>query len=92
MKKTAGDKTKEKILKAAIEFWPKLTLTAIAEAADTTHSLILYHFPNGSLRHAVAEYAVETGCSRIIVQLIAEGHDTVSGLSAAERSRHFKSI
>lgn len=92
MKKSAGQKTKEKILNAGLELWPNITLQAVSKATDLTHPGILYHFPNGTLKEAIAEYAVETGNSKVIVQLILVEHKAVSGMSPSERDDHFKSV
>jgi len=92
-KKSAGQKTKEKILKAGLTLWPNVTLEGVAAAAKMeSHNAVLYHFPNGTLRAAVAEYAVESGCSKVIVQLIGSGHAAVRELSPTDRAKHFKNV
>jgi uncharacterized protein YjdB len=92
-KKTHGQKTKEKILKAGLLCWPKVTLEGVAQAAKMeSHNAVLYHFPGGTLRDAVAKYAVETGCSKVIVQLIGSGHPAVLDLSPTDRNLHFKAM
>lgn len=93
MKKTHGQKTKERILKAAVKLWPDVTLEAVAKAANIkSHQAVLYHFPNGTLRDAVAEYAVKTENSAVIVQLIATDHAAVRSMSPSERNKHFSAI
>lgn len=92
-KKTVGQKAKEKILKAGLTCWPKVTLEGVAKAAKLqSHNAVLYHFPSGTLRDAVAEYAVETGCSKVIVQLIGSGHSAVLDLSPTDRNFHFDAV
>lgn len=90
MKKTTGQITKEKILKAGLELYPNITLEAVARKAGlTSHQVILYHFPKGSLKPAIIDHAVETKNSKIIVQLMAADHAAVKDLSASERIKHF---
>ena len=92
-KKTVGQKTKDRILKAGLECWPDVTLEAVAKQAEIkSHQVVLYHFPNGTLRDAVAQYAVETGHSKVIVQLIGSGHTAVEDLSPTDRAKHFKKV
>lgn len=83
---------KEKILDAAIKTWPDLRLQVVAKEAGVTHPNILYHFPNGTLRDAVAEHAVKTDNSSIILQLFAEGHKAVSCLKMPDIIRHFNKV
>ena len=92
MEKSAGERTKERILKAGLLIWPNITLQAVAKVAKMTHPNILYHFPQGILKDSIAEYAVSSGNSRIIVQLMAEGHRAADRLSPAERIKHFNEL
>jgi AcrR family transcriptional regulator len=92
MKETKGDKTREKILEAGVKLWPHVTLQSIASLTGMTHPAILYHFPDGTIKGAVAEYAVKIGESRVIVALMAEKHPAVLKLPAADRIRHFNAI
>ena len=85
-------KTKLKILNAGLYLWPEITLENVAKAASITHPAILYHFPQGSLKDAIAEHAVHTGHSRIIVQLLGSGHKAVEKLSPADRIKHFNAV
>lgn len=88
-----GEKTRERILKEGLKLWPDVTLEAVAKAVGLkTHVAVLYHFPNDSLKAAVAEYAVEIGHSPVIVQLMAAKHPAADKLSAADRIRHFNEI
>ncbi len=92
-KKTVGQKTKEKILKAGVSLWPDVTLEAVARKAKLeSHQVVLYHFPNGTLRDAVAEYAVENDFSKVVVQLIGSGHRAAKDMSPTDRARHFKAV
>lgn len=84
--------TRERILNAAVKLWPNITLEAVAEKIGMTHPTILYHFPDDTLRDAVAEHAVAIGESRVIVALIAENHSAIGHLSVTSRMRHFKAI
>lgn len=93
MKKSHGQKIKEKILKAGLKCWPVVTLQKVAQTAGIkNHNNILYHFPNGTLRDAIAEYAVEVKDSRVIVQLIAEDHEAVANFAPCERAKHFDAV
>lgn len=91
-KEKHGDKTKKRILQAGVDIWPDLSLTKVAAKANLTHAAVLYHFSRDALRDAVAEYAVQTRASRVIVQLITEGHRAVADLSPGERSAHFFAV
>lgn len=92
MKKSAGEKTREKILNAGVALWPDVSALAVAHAAGLTHPAVLYHFPDGTLKDAIAEHAVDVGESRVIIQLIAADHKAIKSLSAADRIRHFNAI
>lgn len=85
-----GEQTKEAILKAGLELWPDVTPSTIAAKLGITHAAVLYHFPN--VKEAVAQYAVETDCSPVIVQMLATNHKFVRDMPAAERLRHFTAI
>jgi hypothetical protein len=84
--------TKERILDQAVKLWPHVTYQSVAVLLKMTHPAIIYHFPQGMLKEAVAEHAVKTGYSRTIVQLIGEGHPAVKDLSPSEKTRHFDHV
>lgn len=88
----AGERTKEKFLKAGLRLWPNISALAIANETGYTHASVLYHFPGESLKDAIAEYAVKTGNSRVILQLVAEGHKAIKELSQADKFRHLGAI
>lgn len=88
----AGNRTKQRILEAGVILWPEVTLSNVARAVEMSHGAVLYHFPKGVLRDHIADYAVQVGESRVIVQLIAERHPAVSRMSAGERNAHFASV
>lgn len=92
MKKSAGQRTREKILKAASKTWPDVSPTTLAKATGMTHPNILYHFPDNSIVDGLVEYAIEHNLSCIIVWAIAMGHKAVEGLPNAERTRHFQVV
>lgn len=92
VKKTHGDKTREKILNAGVKIWPEMSLSKIGRETGLTHAAISYHFPLEQLRDRVAEHAVAIGESRVIVQLIAEKHPAVDHLTAGEKSAHFFTV
>ena len=85
-----GEQTKEEILKAGLELWPDVTPSTIAVKLGITHAAVLYHFPN--VKEAVAQYAVETDYSKVIVQMLATNHKLVRDMPAAERLRHFSKL
>lgn len=88
----AGDRTKERFLKAGLRLWPDISALAIADETGYTHANVLYHFPGESLKDSIAEYAVQIGHSRVIVQLIANGHKAVKNLPPADRLRHLNAV
>ena len=88
MKQSAGERTKENILKAGVKLWPDVSLSAVARAVGLTHPAVLYHFPDDTLKNAIAAYAVQKNNSQVIVQLIATGHAAVAKLSSADRTKH----
>ena len=83
---------KDKILQAGVDLWPDVTLSTVARSLGITPAGVLHHFPSDGLKDAVAHHAVETGNSRVIVQLVALGHHSIAEMSQAERLRHFKRI
>lgn len=87
-----GEKTRKRILEAGVKLWPNPTLSNVAREIGLAHSAILYHFKTESFRDDIAAYAVETGNSRVIIQLIAEDHPAVADLSPGERNAHFASV
>lgn len=92
-----GDKTRQRILEAGIKLWLTnplhVTSRRIAAHVDLKHQAVRYHYSSDArLRDAVAAYAVETGNSPIIVQLIALKHPAVVKLTQTERNRHFKQL
>lgn len=85
-----GEQTKEKILKAGLQLWPNVTPSTIAAKLGITHASVLYHFTN--VKEAVAQYAVDNDCSKVIVQMLATNHKLVKDMPAAERLRHFTAV
>lgn len=85
-----GEQTKEEILKAGLKLWPDVTPSTIATKMGITHAAVLYHFSN--VKEAVAQYAVDNDCSKVIVQMLATNHKLVKDMPAAERLRHFSSL
>lgn len=88
-----GEKTRIKILEAACSIWPVTNLAKIAEAAGLkSHRSVSYYFATEELKDLVAEYAVNSGNSRVIVQLLAMDHIAIKSLSALERKKHLNKI
>lgn len=88
-----GKEIKKSILRAGLVLWPNVTARAIGRRLDMTHSNVLYHFDTvDNLVSAVANYAVEIGESRVIVQLIAAKHAAINGMKAADRAKYMATI
>lgn len=88
-----GDKVRLQILNAGLEIWPDITPSSVARAAGMkSHAAVLYHFPRNELKNAIAEHAIATGHSRVIIQLIARGHPATKKMSLAEKRRHFTTV
>lgn len=90
---THGEKVKALILTCGIKLWRSdpATVSArrIGKMMDMTHSAILYHYGSADgLRMALATYAVETGDTVIVPQLIAARHPAAASLSDGERRRY----
>ena len=89
------DKIKKIILDAGVKIWHddplKVTARNVAKAINMQHGTVLYHFPEG-IRNAIAEYAVKIDDSKIIVQLIACYHPSISKLPQSARKRHLSKI
>lgn len=83
---------KEKILMVALDLWPEITYQAVADKVGLTRQGVSYLFPDKSLKSAVARYAVETGHSPVIVQLMASNHAAVRDMRFKDRIRHFMSL
>lgn len=92
MKELIGTRTRRKILTAGMELWPCVTLTGVANELGMTRQAVSYHYPGGTLKGAVEEFAVLCDDSPIILQLIAQGHEMVADMSPEERRRHFEAI
>lgn len=88
--KKQGEQTRESILETGLKLWPNVTPTSIANTLNISHGTVIYHFPD--IKNAVAEYAVKTGNSRVIVQLLAMRHKAVKDMNAVEHIKHFTAI
>ncbi len=84
---------REIILKTGIKAWLKdpesVTASNVARMCGMTHGSVLYHFPYG-VKDAVIEYALSTRNSKIIAQLIAQGHKSADSFSPSERLEYLK--
>lgn len=83
----------QSILDAGLKLWKSggssaVTHRSIATAIGCNPAGVLYHFGYSmvELRKAVAEYAVETNCDAVILQLMASDHAAITGLSAERRT------
>lgn len=85
--------TQKRILDAGLTLWPNISARGVAAAMKPkmAHPTVMYHFPD-NLEDAIARHAVETGCSRVIAQLIATNHKAIRKLSPAERTKHLKAL
>lgn len=86
-----GTKTRTDILETGVKIWPNVTASEIARQLGLKHPAIAYYF-GANLQDAVADYAVETGNSCVIVQLIATKHRAVRKMGALERQKHMDAI
>lgn len=88
-----GEDIKARILKIGLTLWPNVSAREIGRQMDMSHSAVLYHFNDAAgLNNAIAKYAVETGNSKIIIQLLAVGHPVISQMDDALRHRHMSTI
>ena len=85
-----GENTRTRILETGLKLWPDVTPSSIANAMGITHATVLYHFSD--IKEAVAQYALDTDCSRVIVQMLASNHRLVKDMKGSERLRHFANI
>lgn len=87
-----GEKSKLKILEAAVVIWRSdplsVTSGAVAARVEMTHANILYHFKENSLREETAKYAIEIGDSRVIAQLIATRHPLIRRKDTRWKRKH----
>lgn len=77
MNNTLGNKTKENILKTALQLWPDVTPSNVARKLNITHAAVLYHFKD--LKQSTAEYALKTNCKRVLIQMWATDHPLLKG-------------
>lgn len=88
--KEQGEKTRELILQTGLKLWPDVTPSSIATELGITHATVIYHFPD--IKEAVAQYALDTDCSQVIVQMLATNHKLTRNMSGSERLRHFANV
>ncbi len=84
-----GDKLREKILKVGMKLWPNVNTCKIAREIGISHPNVSYYFGR-KLKDAVADYAVETGNSKVIAQLVLTEHKAIKNMSIADRRKHMK--
>lgn len=86
--------TRDKILDAGVALWPHVSPSSVArEMGLNSHVNVLYYFKTTqALKDAVAQHAVDTGNSKVIVQLLAVGHTVVSKMRPTDRARHLKAV
>lgn len=84
-----GEQVKINILETGMSVWledyAKVSASEIARRMGIRHSNVFYHFPKGTLKQAIAEYAVRVRNPAMIRFLIATGNDAVSILTPEER-------
>ncbi len=90
-----GEKTRKKIMDAGLKLWIEqngnVNSHQIAVVLDMTHSAVLYHYKTvENLRNSIAEHAVNTGNSRVIMHLLSLRHPSVDKLDADARARHVR--
>jgi AcrR family transcriptional regulator len=95
---THGERQRQRILDAGVALWAERgrvpTARQIAARLDfANHSAVYYHFGTAEkLNDALAARAVQSGNSRVIVQLIGMGHTAVSALSETVRADHLRAV
>ena len=89
MTESHGDKIKRSILDAGLTVWPDVTWRSVAAVTGLTHPAIGYHFPNNTLKDAVAQHAIDTENVGVIRQMIVSEHPLSAGL---DRAKWFKGI
>jgi len=92
-----GSVIKERILEAGVKAWvidpTSVTAANIARILGMpAHGNVLYHFPNGSLRDAIAEYAVRNKHKQLVPILIASRHPSVAKLTPSERDHFLRAL
>lgn len=84
---------KDDILKAGVRLWEKdhsnVTVSKVAAELGISHSLVLYHFPEG-FKEAVKQYAFDHKNVKVIAQLIVTGDRLAEGLCPTERMKYLK--
>ena len=88
--KQQGENTRIRILESGLKLWPDVTPSTIAADLGITHSTVIHHFEN--VKDAVAQYALDTDCSLVVVQMIASNHKLVRNMKGSERLRHFAAV
>ena len=88
--KEQGENTRKRILESGLKLWPDVTPSSIAADLGITHATVLYHF--GDVKEAVAQYALETDYSPVIVQMLETNHKLVRNMKGDERLRHFAAV
>lgn len=88
--KQQGENTRTRILESGLKLWPDVTASAIATKLGISHATVLYHFPD--IKEAVAQYALDSNCSKVIVQMLASNHKLTRNMSGSERLRHFAAV
>lgn len=84
-----GDILRKKILETGLKLWPNVNTCKIATKLGISHPNVSYYFGR-KLKDAVAQYAVESGNSKVIAQLILTNHKAVKDMSDKERRQHMK--
>lgn len=88
--KEQGENTRIRILESGLKLWPDVTPSTIAADLGIAHSTVIHHFEN--VKDAVAQYALDTDCSLVVVQMIASNHKLVRNMKGSERLRHFANV
>jgi len=86
--------TRDKILDAGVALWPHVSPSSVARAMGlNSHVNVLYYFKTTqALKDAVAQHAVDTENSKVIVQLLAVDHKVVKNMRLTDRARHLKAV
>jgi len=84
-----GDELKQRILDVGVKMWPNVNTCKIAKKLGIHHPNVYYYFGKG-LKDSVAEYAVQSGNSKVIAQLILTNHKAVKDMAEKDRRKHMK--
>lgn len=85
-----SERTVKAILMAGLDTWPITTYRAVSKVANVSPATVKYHFESPQrLRSAIANFAVDQNCNRVLRYLIASNHSAVADMDDLERANCF---